>query len=414
MGSSTGSILFLGFLIMMSAFFSATETAFSTANRIRLKNMADDGNRKARLVLQMLENYDGLLTTILIGNNIVNIGSSSLATVIFVSHFGDAGVALSTTVMTVLVLIFGEISPKSLAKESPESFAMFSAPFLRMLSVIFTPFTFIFALWKKLLSLIFKFEEDRGITEEELITMVGQAAEEGGIDAGEEELIRSAIEFDDLEVDDILTPRVEIVAVDIEDSSEEIEQVFQDSGYTRLPVYKGSVDNIVGVVNLKDFYKMQKTGQLQDIMKPVIFTAQTTKLSDLLKRLQSINRHMAVVVDEYGGTLGLVTMEDILEELVGEIWDEHDEVVKEFEKLSETEYRILGSASLEKTFRLLEMRAEVTQATVSGWVNECLGDIPEKGNTFDFENLHVVVEKVSLHRAEAVLVTVKPEEDDQD
>ncbi len=412
MGTNASYILVLAALVLMSAYFSATETAFSTANQIRLKNMADDGNRRARLALRMLENYDTLLSTILIGNNIVNIASASLATVIFVQYFGDAGVSLSTAVMTIVVLIFGEISPKSLAKEAPESFSLFSAPILRACSIILTPFNFLFAQWKKLLSKMFRVSGDRGITEEELITMVGQAAQEGGIDAREEELICSAIEFDDLEVTDILTPRVDIVAISTEDTAEHIREVFQESAYTRLPVYKDSVDNIIGVIHLKDFYKIGKAGSVSEIMKPVLFTAQTTKISSLLKRLQNAKSHLAVVVDEYGGTLGIVTLEDILEELVGEIWDEHDEVVKEFETVSENEYRILGSASLEKTFRLLEVKMEAEQATVSGWVSDMLGHIPEKGDTFTCENLKVTVLKVSLHRAVEVKVNILPPEEE--
>ncbi len=414
MNTNASYILVLVALVTMSAYFSATETAFSTANQIRLKNMADDGNRRARLALSLVENYDRLLSTILIGNNIVNIAASSLATVLFLGYFGDVGVSISTAVMTVVVLIFGEISPKSLAKEAPESFSLFSAPILKFFTLILTPFNFLFAQWKKLLSKLFRVSEDRGITEEELITMVGQAAQEGGIDAREEELIRSAIEFDDLEVTDILTPRVDIVAVSAGDTAEHIREIFQESAYTRLPVYKDSVDNIIGVIHLKDFYKIGKAGSVSEIMKPVLFTAQTTKISSLLKRLQNAKTHLAVVVDEYGGTLGIVTLEDILEELVGEIWDEHDEVVKEFEPLSENEYKILGSASLEKTFRMRVVKMEADQATVSGWVSDMLGRIPEKGDTFTAGNLQVTILKTSLHRAVEIKVTVLPPQEEEE
>ena len=413
MGSSLTSVLILVALVAMSGFFSATETAFSTANRIRLKNLADDGNRRARLTMNLEENYDNLLSTILIGNNIVNIASTSLATVLFVGYFGDAGVSISTAVMTVVVLIFGEISPKSLAKESPEVFAMFAAPVMRVLITLLTPFNFLFAQWKRLLAYIFHVSSDRSITEEELITMVGQAAQEGGIAASEEELIRSAIEFDDMEVADILTPRVDLVAVSSDETPQNIQTIFQESAFTRLPVYKDSVDNIIGVIHLKDFYKIHDIGDISEIMKPVLFTAQSTKISGLLKQLQSAKTHLAVVVDEYGGTQGIVTLEDILEELVGEIWDEHDEVVTEFQTLDENEYLILGSASLEKTFRMLDVKAEANQATVSGWVSEVLERIPEKGDQFTFENLAVTVTKVSLHRAVEVRVEVTPREEEE-
>ena len=408
-------ILILALLILGSAYFSATETAFSALNKIRIKNLANDGDKRAKLTLELSENYDKLLSTILIGNNIVNITATSVATVLFVKYMGDVGATVSTAVMTVLVLIFGEISPKSLAKESPESFAMFSAPILRVMLTILSPLNFLFMLWKKLLSTIFKVKEDRGITEEELITIVEEAAQDGGIDVQEGELIRSAIEFDDIEVVDVLTPRIDIEAVPDTADEKEVKEVFKRSGYSRLPVYEGSTDNIIGVINQKDFYNRDDKESVKSIIKPVIVTTESTKISKLLKLLQKQKSHMAVVTDEYGGTLGIVTMEDIIEELVGEIWDEHDEIINEFEQIEENKYRIVCSANLTKMLKLFDKDEEFDMSTVSGWVIfEFGGIIPNEGDSFDYENLHVVVTKTDKRRVLEVIVEAMPEEESEE
>lgn len=408
-------ILILALLILGSAYFSATETAFSALNKIRIKNLANDGDKRAKLTLELSENYDKLLSTILIGNNIVNITATSVATVLFVKYMGDVGATVSTAVMTVLVLIFGEISPKSLAKESPESFAMFSAPILRVMLTILAPLNFLFMLWKKLLSKIFKVKEDRGITEEELITIVEEAAQDGGIDVQEGELIRSAIEFDDIEVVDVLTPRIDIEAVPDTADEKEVKEVFKRSGYSRLPVYEGSTDNIIGVINQKDFYNRDDKKSVKSIIKPVIVTTESTKISKLLKLLQKQKSHMAVVTDEYGGTLGIVTMEDIIEELVGEIWDEHDEIINEFEQIEENKYRIVCSANLTKMLKLFDKDEEFDMSTVSGWVIfEFGGIIPNEGDSFDYENLHVIVTKTDKRRVLEVIVEAMPEEESEE
>ena len=396
-------ILIIIALIIMSAYFSATETAFSSLNKVRIKNMASSGNRRAKLVLALSNDYDRILSTILIGNNIVNIASASLATIVFTYYFHDAGVTLSTVVMTVLVLIFGEISPKSMAKETPERFAMFSAPILKMFTVILLPLNFLFMLWKKLLAKIFHVREERGITEEELCTIVEEATQEGGLDVQEGELIRSAIEFNDLDVEDVLTPRVDVVAVDEQDSSEEILSVFKESGYSRLPVYRESIDNIVGVINLKDFYNHMGE-PISGILKPAVYTAASIKISQLLKRLQGTKNHLAVVADDYGGTLGIVTLEDIIEELVGEIWDEHDEVINDFEQVDENTYRVMGNASLEKMFRLLGIPEESESSTVGGWVISEFGYIPHQGESREIGNLSVVVSQCDSRRVLEVQV----------
>ena len=404
-------------MVAFSAYFSATETAFTSLNRIRLKSKADAGDRRAARTLALAEDYDRLLSTILIGNNIVNISASTLGTVLFTKHVGTAyGPAVSTIVLTVIILIFGEISPKSLAKEQPEAFAMFSAPILRLLMMILRPLNFLFAQWKRLLSLIFRSSSDSGITEEELITMVDQAETEGGLDQDESELIRSAIEFGDLEVDEILTPRVDIVAVEDTDTMDEIAKAFAESGYSRLPVYHEDIDNIVGVIHEKDFHAARYHGHddVSAIVSTVLYTTANTKISDLLRILQKAKAHMVIVVDEYGGTEGLCTMEDIVEELVGEIWDEHDEVIEEFKKQEDGSYLISCSADLTDLFDLFSIKGECDANTISGWVMEQIGRIPEEGDRFTSDGLDVTVTKVDHRRVLEIRVVVLDQSPDEE
>ena len=415
MDSSAGLIIWLVILILCSAYFSATETAFSSLSRIRLKNLAAEGSKKAAMALKLSENYDKLLSSILIGNNVVNITASSLATVLFIKYFPVYGVTASTIVMTILVLIFGEISPKSLAKESPEEFAMFSAPIIRAIIIVLTPFNFLFGVWKILLNKLFKTSNERGITEQELITMVEEAQNEGGIDAQEGDLIKSAIEFNDLEAGDILTPRVDLTAVDIEEDQQAIYNVFMESRFSRIPVYKDTIDNIVGVIHQRDFFVMIRTkGQtMQDIIKPVIFVSDSIKISKLIKHLQKSKAHMAVVTDEYGGTMGIVTMEDILEELVGEIWDEHDDVVNDTEKISENEYMVSGSADVGELFEMFGLKCDVEQNTVNGWAMEQLEKIPEIGESFTDENFAVTVKELDGRRIGKLLLRYIPPQEEE-
>ena len=298
------------FCILMSAYFSATETAFSTVNRIRLKTMAEDGNKKAAKVLKLSDNYDSLLSTILIGNNIVNILASSLSTLLFISLIVNQSLAttLSTVVLTVLILIFGEISPKSIAKEMPEKFAMFSAPIISALMLLFTPLNWLFKQWKKLLNVFFKTEEEVGITEEELISIIEEAEEDGNFEKSETDLIRSAIEFNELEVGDIFTPRIDITAIKSESTVDEIREVFKASGYSRLPVYTDDLDNINGILYYKDFFT-KEFDSIESITKPVIFVTKNRNVNELMNEFQEKKLHLAVVTDEYGSTAGIVTLE---------------------------------------------------------------------------------------------------------
>ena len=407
MGPDAILIVVLILLVAMSAYFSATETAFSSLNRIRLKNLADSGNRRAALALSMSGSYDKLLSTILIGNNIVNITSASLATVIFGSFLGDMGVSVSTVVMTVVVLIFGEISPKSIAKQNAESFAMASAPVLRMFMILLTPLNFLFMQWKKLLDKLFKPKASAAFTGEELLTLVDEVQQEGTIDQEAGELIRAAIEFDDLEAQDILTPRVQIKALDADSTREEVEAAFVQEGFSRLPVYRGTIDTVVGILHEKELLATLRAGRdWQEAVADAVCVPPGIHISDLLKLLQRKKAHMALVVDEFGGTAGLVTMEDILEELVGDIWDESDQVEEDFRQTAEGVWEAAGSFRLDDLAEEVGIDGEYDAVTVSGWVMEELGAIPQTGDCFDYDNrLRVEVLEADKRCATRIRIT---------
>ena len=398
------TILALIALVALSAFFSASETAYTSLNRARLKNMAQSGNRRADRALRLAEDYDRLLSGILVGNNIVNILSASLAAVLFVRLLGGSGVSVSTAVMTVVVLMFGEIAPKSIAKERPEQLALAFYPALSLILKLLTPVVFLTGCWQKLVYRIFKPADDRGITEEELITIVEEAESDGEIDAHESELIRSAIEFNDLTAEDILTPRVEVTAVEITDDPDEIARAFARSGRSRLPVYEDSIDHIVGILHEKDFYRLRDRVPLSQMMTAPLCVLPATQLGVLLKLLQKTKNHMAVVMDEYGGVSGIVTMEDILEELVGEIWDEHDEVVEDIVPLPGGGWRVAGGASLEDARELFPIDDGFDSVTVNGWVVEVLGRFPQPADSFDYGGMHITVEKVDRRKVEQIRI----------
>lgn len=415
MNDDTVSILLIVACVVMSGYFSATETAFSSLNRIRVKNMAEKGDSRAELVLRMSENYDSLLSTILIGNNIVNIACASMATLLFAKWLGnDVGPSVSTAVTTVVVLIFGEVSPKSIAKESPEAFAKFSAPFLHVLMILLTPFNFLFRQWKKLLSRIFHSSDNQTLTEEELLTIVDEAEQEGGIDTQEGSLIRNAIEFTETQAIDVLTPRIDLTAVSVDDSKDDIAAVFAETGYSRIPVYRDSIDHIIGILYQKDFhnYVYHTDKDISTIIRPAIYVTENKLIGELLQDLQKSKSHLAVVMDEFGGTVGIVTMEDILEELVGEIWDEHDEVVEEIRQTGENEYEVLGHTNAEKLFELLDIDKELDVVTVSGWVMDELARIPEVGDAFHYENVDVTVLAMDGKRVEKIKVVVTPDSEE--
>ena len=409
-GNTAITFLVLLILVFCSAFFSSAETAYTCLNRVRLKNMANSGNKRAEKVLALAEDYDRLISSILIGNNIVNILSTSLATALFVRLLGSSGVTVSTVVMTIAILLLGEVAPKSFARVMNEKLAFAFFPVLSLIVRVFTPLNFVMGCWQNLIGRLVKEDEEPSVTEEEIMTMVEEAQSDGEIDEHESELIRSAIEFTDLCVEDILTPRVDIVAVDIGDTEDKIAARFAESGFSRLPVYEESVDDIIGILHEKDFYRNRGHRSVREMMTTPTCVMPNTRLSVLLKLLQQTKGHMAVVMDEYGGVIGIVTLEDILEELVGEIWDEHDEIVEEFQRLPDGRYRVECSANLDDLLEIFSIKKEYESVTVSGWVLEEMGTFPQEGDTFDCEQLHVTVEKVDKRRVVQILIEVHPAE----
>ena len=410
---SNNSILTaLVLLVLCYSFFSASETAFSSLNKIKLKALANAGNKRAESTYELTEKFSKLLTTILIGNTIVNVVAASLATVLFVNLFGGNGVAISSVVMTLVIMIIGEILPKNIAKHIPEKFAMSVTPILKLLMFIFSPLTFIFEYFEKIISNIFKSSSETYSTDE-FITMVEEANEEGDIEDHEADLITNALEFNDLDVGEILTPRIDVVAIDVdEDSNKDIEKMYRDSGYSRLPVYKDNLDNIIGVLHEKDFYYhllYKKNLDVKDILQDVMYTSAQVKISSLLKQFQTSKSHMAVVVDEYGGTEGIITMEDILEELVGEIYDEHDEVIEYYKKLDDNTYLVKADVDIDDMFEHfgIDNQEEYEYNTATGWVIENLDKIPTIGDSFDYKNMHVEVTDADSKTVNEIKITFK-------
>ena len=387
------SLLGMVICIILSGYFSATETAFSSLNKTRIKYMAEKGSKRAKRTLQLADNYDKLIATILIGNNIVNI-----------------------TTATIVVLIFGEITPKSIAKDYPERFAMFSAPMIGALLWLFTPLNFLFSLWKKLVALLFHSDEEDKMSQEELLLLLEEVEQEGAIDKSEGTLLRNAVEFGDLEVQSILTHRVDLEAVEVNATKEEIAAKFTETRFSRLLVYEETIDKIVGVLHLKDFYDGMGINPkpLREIMTPPLFIHQTEKVDDLLQLLKSSKSHIAVVIDEYGGTLGIVTMEDILEELVGEIWDEHDEVEEPFRQLSENTYLVDCTVTLDDFCDFFDVESDSESVSLGGWIMDQMQRIPEKGDQFTYENLTITATEIDDHRIEWVTVEVAPKEDNEE
>lgn len=415
-GTAALQILFLIVLILLSAYFSASETAFSSYNKARMKNDAEDGDKRAKKVLKLSDNYEKLISTILIGNNIVNIVATSISTLLFVSLIknGDLAVTVSTVIMTVTVLIFGEITPKTIAKKAPERLAKrFSKPLSAVLTLL-TPLTAIFNVWQSFVLKVLKAEDESGVTEEEIITVVEEAAIGGEIDEQESELIKNVIKFSDLDVNDILTPRVDMAAVEISWDRQRIAEVFSETEFSRLPVYEESLDKIVGILYQKDFYN-DSSLPVSQLIKPVKFIFSSMKISRLLKLFQETKCHMVVVNDEYGGTEGIVTLEDVLESLVGEIYDEHDEVVEDIVQISENTYRALGSTAMDKLYELFDLQ-EVPEdsdiTTLSGFAAHQLEKIPEEGDSFEYENLNITITKTDSNRVieSRIVVSEKEEE----
>ena len=406
-------------LIVLSACFSAIETAYTSLNVIRVKSLALKESRYKK-VLDLYDKYDKLLSTILIGNNIVNITASSLALLMFqgllVSKPQIDPSVISTIVMTVAVLLFGEITPKYLAKTYPEKFSLAFYPFIIFFYYVLYPLNLLFGGFKWLIGKIFRLKEDDTITNEELITIVNEAEEDGTLKEEESNLIKSAIEFDDLEVKDILVPRINVIAIPADLEKSAIKKVFENERYSRLPIYNENIDSIIGVVHEKDFYRnySKKDFDIRNVMQEACYVVEHTKISVLLKTLQKNKMHMAIVLDEYGGTLGIVTIEDIIEELVGEIYDEHDEETVSIRDNLDGTFTVNCATGIDEFFEKfnLSYEEEFDANTVGGWVTETLGELPKVGRTFDYESLNVRVSKTTLKKV--VEIVVKPNEESQE
>lgn len=414
------NIIIIILMIMFSAFFSASETAISSVNRIRLKNMAENGNRGAARALKILGKYDKALTTILIGNNIVNITCSSIATVVCIAVVGEQyGSLVSTIVTTIVVLIFGEVMPKSIAKDHAEPIAIGVSAVISFLMLIFTPFSAFFILLKKGIAKLFRSKESVSVTEEELMAIIDEIEDEGVLEQQESNLVRSALQFDETTVDEIITPRVSVVAVDVNDSAKDVCDKFLSEQYSRMPVYEKTLDNIIGVINQKDFLKeylaQGEKLMIRDIVQETVYFPHMLRISEVLRTMQKKKCHMCVVLDQHGGTLGIVTMEDLLEELVGEIWDESDEVKSPITTVSENVFEVYGDVSLGNLRRFFEDREidveiESEAHTVAGWVLELFGSIPKNGDVVRSERFVVTVLEAAELRVNKVRIELVSDE----
>lgn len=408
-------VIIIILLLVMSAVFSGSEMAFSSVNKIRLKNYAAQGNKRAEKALKIANAFDDALTAILIGNNIVNILSTSISTVLFTQLLGSGGVGAATAVMTVLVLIFGEITPKSYAKSHAESVALFMAEPLWVLIKIMTPFVYLF----KILQNAMKPKDNQPtVTEDELKYMIEEIEEQGVLEEQESDLVKSALEFDEITVDEILIPRVKVVAVERHESFEKIKQIFLEEMYSRLPVYEKSVDNIIGVINNKSFFRLDSHGKedISEIMQEIIHLSDLKLISEALKEMQKNKMHMAVVLDQYGGTKGIVTLEDIIEELVGEIYDENDEVENNFIKTGDNEYEVSGELSVNDMLENLELpEGEIESAsnTVGGWVMEILGHVAEEGETAESGAFKLTVLSAGENKVKKIKIVISTDDNDE-
>lgn len=416
------SYILLVILIALSAFFSASETAYTTVNKIRLQNYVDAGSKKAKTALFIAENYDRTLTTILIGNNIVNIGASSIATLLFVKLFGPSGAAISTAVMTILILIFGEVLPKSFAKESSEKFALaFSRP-LRILMTVFWPVVFLFIQLKKVAKHIspIKEEETPTVTEQELKFIVESIEDEGVLEKQESELVQHALEFDEKTVQEVLTPRVDMTTLDIEDDLQTNIGLVLTERFSRIPVCRGTSDRIIGILHTKDLLEALVRGDAIDLasmVQPAFFVYKTKKLSSLLADFKRNKTHVAIVTDDYGGTVGMVTMEDLLEELVGDIWDEDEEIIRDFVRIDSQHFLISGDLTIRELFDHLDLpfsNLESNHTSCGGWALEALGHIPQAGEAFRFKNMTLAIQEMDDQRVKKLSVYLAPQPEEEE
>lgn len=402
-------------LLALSAFFSASETALSSANRIRLKTRADDGDKKATLALDLMENYDKTLSAILVGNNVVNLYSASIATTVAISVFGDSGAAIATAITTVLVLIFGEILPKSFAKDHSETFSLAVATPLAFIRTVLTPIVWVFIQIKQLFTgRKSGMNLQPSVTEDELKTIIDTVEEEGVLSEQETDIIQSAIDFNSTTVQEILVPRVDMIAVEIKTSPQEILSTCLDNGFSRIPVYENSIDNIVGVLHAKDLLSclaQNKEIIVPELMRDVMFVYRTKRINNLLADFRRTKQHIAIVTDDYGGTVGLVTLEDVLEELVGEIWDETDAAKIPIRTLGENRWEVQGDVNIEDLFETIgfvDRNFDCDYSSVAGWALDVLEHIPVEGEHFAHKNLRILVHKVEDKRIVSLIVQKEP------
>lgn len=411
-------------LLLLSAFFSSTETAFSSVSKIRLKNLADNGNKKAKTALYVAERYSKALTTILVGNNIVNIANSALATVFFVNIFGEAqGTVISTVVITIVVLIFGEVLPKNIAIDNAEKICITFAPVLKFLMVLLTPLSIILMGINKLYKKLARNSnhQEPSVTEDELKYIIESIEEEGVLEQQESELVQSALEFDEKTAEEILTPRVDMVAIDIDDPVEEITELVLKERYSRIPVYRDNIDKIIGVLHTRDYLEAlinnNEKPNIEAMLQPAHFIYKTKKLSALLADFKYNKIHLAVVTDDYGGILGIVTMEDLLEQIVGEIWDEDEEVEKMSLKISDNKYEVSGDMPISDMLELFDKPTkyiETESNSVGGWALEQLANIPEPGEQFIYKELEITIREVLDQRILSMIIVYTPSEAEED
>lgn len=410
-------------LVMCSAFFSSAETAYSSASKIRLKNYADNGNKKAKKAYKIAENYDKALATLLVGNNIVNIAASALATLLFVSFLGEAnGTLMSTIILTIIVLIFGEVLPKNIAIENSEKMCMNSANILYFLMIILTPITLVLLKLNSFVKHIASNDNDKEptVTEDELKYIVESIEEEGVLEEQESNLVQSALEFDEKTVYDILTPRVDMIALNINDDQQNIKEIIMNERYSRIPIYRDNIDNIIGILHTRDYLEQllkEDFPDLNQLIQPAHFIYRSKKLSSLLADFKHRRLHIAVVTDDYGGTLGIVTMEDLLEQLVGDIWDEDEEIENKYKKIDDNKFEIIGDMNIADMLDLIvkDSKYIVTDSkTVGGWVIEQIGDIPNKNDQFIYNELTITIDDVEDQRVNKVTVFFDPNKNSQD
>ena len=411
--SSIVQLVIIIICLGLSAFFSSAETAFMSVNRIRIRSLIDEGNKKALTVSYIIDNSSKMLSAILIGNNIVNIAASALATTFTINVFGSYATGITTGVLTLLVLIFGEITPKTAATLKSESFALFYAPIIKFLMTVLTPVIIIVDFLAKIVLKILGIDKNAGkaeITEEELRTFVKVSHEAGVIETEEKQIINNVFDFGDSRAKDIMIPKIDMTLADVNSSYQQIVALFRDTKFTRIPIYDDTPDNVIGILNIKDLVlaPVEKTFNIRNLMREPFFTYEQKNTSDLFKQMQQASHSIAIVLDEYGGTTGMITTEDLLEEIVGDIRDEYDSDEDEpFMKLSNNIYRIDASYKLSDINDNAGINLQSDDNdSIAGYIIEKLDRIPSKGERFTIANLEFMIERASSTRIETVIMKV--------